>query len=124
MKWKGDAHEKPSLFFKRDGVAPNMVIDGSKENTLGSFMKKCQEADFHIKQTELYSPWQIQAEGTTGELKKGAVRKMVWEGALKRVWDNEMEFEAYVISNTALDIYMLQGEVPETVMLGGTSDIS
>ena len=26
-------------------------------------------------------------------------------------------------SNTALGIYMLQGEVPETVTLGGTSDI-
>ena len=26
--------------------------------------------------------------------------------------------------HTALDVYMLQGEVPETVMSGGTSDIS
>ena len=44
---------------------------------------------------------------------------MVQAGAPKRVWE-----DAYVRSNTALDIYMLQGEVPEAVMLGGNSDIS
>ena len=49
---------------------------------------------------------------------------MVWEGAPKRLWDDTMEFEVYVRSNTALYIYMLQGGVPKTVMLGGTSDIS
>ena len=49
---------------------------------------------------------------------------MVQAGAPKRIWDDALEFEAYVISNTALDIYMLQGEFPKTVMLVGTSDIS
>ena len=29
-----------------------------------------------------------------------------------------------MVPHTAMDIYMLQGEVPETDMLGGTSDIS
>ena len=49
---------------------------------------------------------------------------MVRAGALKRIWDDALDLEAYVRSNTALDIYMLQGEVIETVMLGRTSDIS
>ena len=39
MKKKGDVHEKLSLFFKRDGVLPKMVMDGSKDQTLGSFRK-------------------------------------------------------------------------------------
>ena len=39
MKSRGDAHENLSLFFKRDGVLPKMVIDGSKEQTLVSFRK-------------------------------------------------------------------------------------
>ena len=73
---------------------------------------------------EQYSPWQLQAEGTTRELKEGAVRNMVQSGAPRRIWDNALDFEAYVRSNTAFDIYILRGEVPETVMLGGTSDIS
>ena len=49
---------------------------------------------------------------------------MVWVGAPKQVWYNALKFEAYVRSNTALDIYMLQGELPETIILGGTPDIS
>ena len=31
MKRKGDAHENLYLLFKRDGVLPNVVMDGSKE---------------------------------------------------------------------------------------------
>ena len=49
---------------------------------------------------------------------------MVQAGAPKRIWEDALEFEYCVRSNTDLDIYMLQGEVPETLMLGGTSDIS
>ena len=49
---------------------------------------------------------------------------MVRTGSPKRIWDNALEFEFYMRSNTALGIYLLQGVVPETVILGGTSDIS
>ena len=57
-------------------------------------------------------------------MKKGSGRKMVRSGATKQIWDDALEFQAYVISNTDLDIYMMQREVPDTVMLGGTYDIS
>jgi len=57
-------------------------------------------------------------------LKKAAGRKIVRAGAPKPFWSDAIELEAYVRSNTAHDIYILQGEVPETVMLGETSDIS
>ena len=42
MKRKGNAHESMSLLFKRDGVPPKMLMDGSKEETLGSFGKNFQ----------------------------------------------------------------------------------
>ena len=42
----------------------------------------------------------------------------------KRLWDDCLELEAYIRSNTAHDIFMLNGEVPETIMSGETSDIS
>ena len=77
-KRKGDVHETLSLFFKRSGGLPKMAMDVSKEKTLGLFMNKCQKADFHIKRTELYSLWHLQAEENIREPKKGAVRKMVW----------------------------------------------
>ena len=124
MEKKGDAHETLSLLFKRDGMPHKMVMDGPKDNTLGSFRNKSQEADCHIKQTEPYSPWQLQAEGNIRYMNKGAGMKMVQAGAPKRIWDNALKFEAYVRSHTSLDVYIIQVEVPDTVMLGGTSDIS
>jgi hypothetical protein len=49
---------------------------------------------------------------------------MVRAGAPKPFWADAIELKAYVGSNTAHDIFILQGEVPETVMLGKTSNIS
>ena len=36
--------------------------------------------------------------------------------ALKHLWDDYLEFEAYIKSNTAHEIYELDGEVTKTVM--------
>ena len=124
MKLKSDAHDSLSLLFQRDGVPPKMIMDGSKEQTLGRFKKKCQDADCRIKQTEPYSPWQNAAESAIRELQKAARQKMVRAGAPKPFWMDAIKLEAYVHSNTAHDIFILQGEVPETVMSGETSDIS
>lgn len=41
-----------------------------------------------------------------------------------QLWDDCLEFQALIHSNMALDIYELQGEVPETIVSGETSDIS
>ena len=49
---------------------------------------------------------------------------MVQAGAPKRIQEYALDFKSYMRSHTAMDIYMLQGEVPGTVMLGGTSGIS
>jgi hypothetical protein len=101
-----------------------MIMDGSKEQTLGRFKKKCQDADCHIKQTEPYSPWQNAAESAIRELKKAAGQKTVRAGTPKPFWADAIELKAYVRSNTAHDIFILQGEVTDTVMSGKMSDIS
>ena len=49
---------------------------------------------------------------------------MVCSQAPKRLWDDCLEREAYVRSLTALDIYGLSGQVPETIVSGETADIS
>jgi len=77
-----------------------------------------------LKQTEPYSPWQNAAEGSIRELKRGAGRKMTKSGSPKKLWDHCLELEGLIRSHTALDIYKLNGEVPETVMTGDTADIS
>ena len=57
------------------------------------------------------------------EHKKGACCKLLRSRAPKCLWDDCLELEAYVRSNTAHEIYKLDREVPKTVMSGETSDI-
>ena len=124
MTRKGEAHETLSLVFHRDGVPPTMIFDGSKEQTTADFKRKLREADCHGRQTEPYSPWQQAAEGCIRELKRGTSRKMIKTGSPKTLWDHCLELEALVRSSTSNDIYMTDGEVPETIMTGSTADIS
>jgi hypothetical protein len=49
---------------------------------------------------------------------------MVRSGSPKRLWDDCLVREAYVRSSTALDIFSLEGQVPDTIVKGQTSDIS
>jgi hypothetical protein len=124
MKRKGDAHEALSLLFKQDGVPHEMILDDSKEQTQGNFKRKLNEANCHMKMTEPYSPWQQAAEGCIRELKRGVSRKMLKTGSPKRLWDHCIELEGLIRSHTANDIFSTGGEVPETIMKGGTADIS
>ena len=55
---------------------------------------------------------------------KGAHFKLLQSRAPKCLWDDCLELEDYIRSNTAHKIYKLNGEVPKTVMSGETSDIS
>ena len=121
---KSEAHEALSLLFSCEGVPPVMVADGSKEQTLGQFKRKLMQADCWLRQIEPYSPWMNAAECSIRELKRGSGRKMEKQRSPKRLWDHCLELEAYICSNTAHNIYGLKGEVPETVVIGETSDIS
>jgi transposase len=124
MRKKSEAHEGLSLLFQREGVPNTLIMDNSKEQLLGNFRKKCREAGARVKQTEPYSPWSNSAEAAIRELKKGVGRQMVRTRSPKRLWDHCLEREAYVRSLTAHDIYKLDGQVPETLVMGNTADIS
>jgi hypothetical protein len=63
-------------------------------------------------------------EGAVRELKKGVGRHMLHSGCPKRFWDDCIIREAYVRSHTSLDIYGLEGQVPESKIKGETVDIS
>eukprot|EP00956_Cyclotella_meneghiniana_P018312 scaffold30420_cov55-Cyclotella_meneghiniana.AAC.1 len=124
MKKKSEAHDALSLLFAREGCSPKMISDGVKEMKLGEFARKCKEAGCLLQCTEPYSPWSNTAEREIRELKKGAARKLTCSGAPARLWCFALELESYVRSNTAHDIYKLDGHVPETVVSGETADIS
>ena len=48
---------------------------------------------------------------------------MLKSASPKQLWDHCIELKALIRSNTALDIYGIEGQVPETVMTGQTDDI-
>jgi hypothetical protein len=57
-------------------------------------------------------------------LKKGVGRQMMRSGCPKRFWDDCIIREACVIPHTSLDVYGLEGQVPESKIKGGAVDIS
>ena len=57
MKKKSKYHKTLYLMFKCDGVPPRMIVDNSKEQSLGEFRRKCCEVDCHLVNTEPYSPF-------------------------------------------------------------------
>ena len=124
MRKKAEAHEALSLLFARDGVPASIILDGSKEQTQGDFRKKCRQADCRIKQLEPKTPQANAAEVGIKELKNGVGRQMFTSKAPKRLWDDCLEFESYIQSNTWNGRLENNGEVPETVISGETGDIS
>ena len=63
------------------------------------------------------------AEGCIKQTKFVSSRKMLMSGFPKPLWDHCIELEALIRSHTALYIYGLEGQVPETVMSSQTGDI-
>ena len=77
-----------------------------------------------MKQTEPYYLWWNAAEGSIKELKIGAGHKMFKAKSSKKLWGDCVELELYVCSYTAHNVYCLNGEMPENIISGETSDIS
>ncbi len=78
MKTKGKAHRALSLMFQHEGVPPSIVMDGSKEQTLGKF---CQSlVDAHCQLNKPYSPWQNAAKREIKEPNKDSGWKMLLLG--------------------------------------------
>ena len=124
MRLKSQAHEALSLLFARDGVPRTMIGDNAWEMMLGDFKRKCREADCNLRTTEAHTQKQNAAEVGVKELKLDVLRELMRTGAPRRLWDDCLEFRAYVRSLTWRDVYALDGEVPETMVTGQTADIS
>ena len=57
MTKKGDAPFALDRMFRHEGVPPEIIMDGSKEQNLGDFSRKIRDAGCHRKQIEPHSPW-------------------------------------------------------------------
>ena len=124
FKKESQAHEALTLLHQREGVPNVMVMDNAQTQIRGKFRQICRSVGTHCKQTEPHTPQSNAAEGVINQLKTKVGMKMVKSKAPKRLWDDCLELEAYCRSCTALDIYGLGGQVPETVVSGETADIS
>jgi hypothetical protein len=124
MKRKGEAHKTLSLLVHCDGVLPSMIAKSSKEQILGEFKSKLNDANCHLQQTEPYSPWMQAAEGCIRELKRGVSRLMIRTGSPKQLWDHCIILQALIPSFTTNSMYMTAGQVPETIRTGDTTNIS
>jgi hypothetical protein len=101
-----------------------MIVDDAKETKLGKFAWKCKEAHCYLQSTKPNSPWSNSTKQEIRELKKGDARKLTRSGAPQWMWCFALEYESYVRSHTAHDIYCLDGHIPETVVSSETADIS
>jgi len=124
MKKESDVHESLDMFLSRYGIPESLVSDGAKAYTGGEYKKKAKEAGVFCKVTDPYSPWQNRAESEIREVKRLSGRWMIRSASPRRLWDHCLELASLVRSHTALNIFKLQGEVPETMMMGQTADIS
>jgi hypothetical protein len=124
LKKEKEAHKDLSLLFHRDGVPNVMVTYGAKANFEGAFRIKLCDAGCHIKDTEPHTQSSNMGEGAVCELKKGVERQRLRSGCPKRFWYDCIIREAYLRSHTSLDIYGLEGQVPERKIKGETVDIS
>jgi hypothetical protein len=83
-----------------------------------------RQANCHIRQTEPYTPQSNFAETAIKELKNGVGRKMFSSQVPKQLWDDCIELEQYLQSNTWNERFANGGELPETIVSGETADIS
>ena len=57
MAHKSEAHDMLSLMLKRDGVPPNMIVNKSKEQYLGSFELKFRSSECQLVNSKTYLHW-------------------------------------------------------------------
>ena len=124
LRSKGDAHLALDLLHRRHGVPAKLICDNANELIQGSFRKKALAAGSHCTSVEPYTQEHNRAELAIRELKRGYRRQMRRTNAPRVLWDLCLELQALIRSHTALDLYELDGDTPETNLTGDTPDIS
>jgi hypothetical protein len=124
MTKESEVHEPLDLFLGRFGIPEALISDGAKSYTGGEYRKKAKQAGIFCKLTDPYIPWQNQAESEIKEVKRLASKWTVKSQSPCKLWDHAIELASIVRPHLALDMYKLNGQIPETIMLGQTADIS
>ena len=102
----------------------NLILDGSKKQTLANFENKYRQCDCHVKQIELYSPWCNTCEVAIKTARLASRRNLRRSKCPRVLLDDCIERQCYIRSFIAHDIYALHEKTPETLINGETPDIS
>ena len=86
-------------------MPPAIICDNAKEMILGEYNRKLKEASCHMRQLEPFTPCLNAAKREIMELNKGSGRRLIKSGTPKRLWDDCLELESYIRSNTAHGIH-------------------
>ena len=121
---KGEAHETLLLLFTWDSVPPACTCNNAKEKNAIYILSKAQVAVCQLKLMEPYTPMSSAAKKEIKVLKKGDSWKLMHSRVPKCLWDDCLELEPYIKSNTTHDMYNLDSEVSKTMMSGEASYIS
>jgi hypothetical protein len=100
-----------------------MVIYGAKSQVEGDFRRKLSDVGCQIKQTEPHTQSSNMGENGVRELKRGVGRKILCYACTHQSWDDFIIREAYVRSHNSIDIFGLEGQVPERKVKGENVDI-
>jgi hypothetical protein len=77
-----------------------------------------------VKQFEAYNSKSNAAEDGVQEFKCGTGCEHLRANNPKLLWDNCLRRHSYVRSYSSIDIFSLEGQVPETQVFGNQADIS
>ncbi len=88
IKLKSGVYQSLSMLFKHDDISQKIVVDNSKEQSLGIFGKKCCQSDYHLINIEPYSLWIQATEGCIHKFKRKSSRKILISGSQKYLWDH------------------------------------
>ena len=124
IKKRSDVHQTLDTLFRRVGIPKVLIPDNAQELTQGEFRRKALKAQAAIHPIEAHTPNQNIAESGIRELKRMYRRLMSATNTPECLWDLCLVYAATIRSHTALNIRELDGEVPQTMLTGDTSDIS
>jgi hypothetical protein len=124
MNKEKEAHKALSLLFHRDDVTNVMVMDWAKSQVEGNLMRKLCDYGCQTKQRDPHTQSSNMGEGEVRELKRGVGRQIIRSACPNKLWDDCIIRVVCVLSHTALDIFGLQCQFPESKVKGETVGIS
>ena len=99
---RSEAHETLLFLLRQDGVPPSCICDSDNKMIPGKFYQKLKDAACQLRQLEPYISWSTAAEREIKEVvKKRSSHRLLWSRAPKHLWEDCLELEAYIRSNTA-----------------------